>query len=118
MTPSSPAARPAARRWRKRGGAMTDRHHGILVGVTGRGENTAALTWAAAEAARRACPITLVHAVTPVLPPPPPSVLMTPGPLLDVGRTVLDEVSEELETIAAPGTPVQRVVEHQAAGWL
>lgn len=97
---------------------MTTTEHGILVGVTGRGENTAALVWAAAEARRRSCAITLVHAVTPVLPPPPPSVLLTSGPLLDVGKLVLEEVSEELVALAGPDVPVRSLVEHQHAGWL
>src|SRR5436190_15037498 len=77
------------------GGTMASKY-GILVGVTGRGENTAALRWAAQEAARSGRHLTLAHAVKSVLPPPPPSVLMIPEPTFEAGRTVVDDVGEEL----------------------
>lgn len=91
--------------------------HGILVGVTGRGENTAALRWAAQEATRRDVPLTLAHVVHEVLPPPPPSVLLAPVGWDDIGRYVLDEVEDELSSMGDLSVPVQRVLEHGYPSW-
>ena len=91
--------------------------HGILVGVTGRGENTAALRWAAQEATRRGVPVTLAHVVHEILPPPPPSVLMAPIGWDDIGRYVLDQVEDELTTSVDASVPVQRVLEHGYPSW-
>jgi nucleotide-binding universal stress UspA family protein len=71
----------------------------VLVGVTGRGENTEALTVAAREAAHRGGEVVLVHAPSPNLPPPHPDVL-TAHPWDETGRSILDEVGEELAEIA------------------
>ena len=58
---------------------MTTRY-GILVGVTAPEDNTAALTWAAGASAATGTPVTLVHVLNPVV-PPPPSVLVDTVPL-------------------------------------
>src|SRR4051794_40991646 len=79
---------------------MSMTRHGILVGVTGAGENTSALRWAADVALADHLGVTLVHAVNPFLTPPPPSVLVSPEPLLDVGRALLRESVEEYNAIA------------------
>jgi nucleotide-binding universal stress UspA family protein len=82
----------------------------ILVGVNAAGQNTAALRFAAEEAERHGCPITLVHAVHQVMPPPPPSVLLTYDALEDVGRELVAEVVEELAPFNRGGVPVTTVV--------
>ncbi|MCV7077570.1 universal stress protein [Mycobacterium szulgai] len=46
---------------------LTTTKHGILVGVDGSAESDAAVIWAAREAAMRRLPITLMHAVAPVV---------------------------------------------------
>ena len=62
---------------------MSVNRHGILVGVSGTGQDTAALRWAAERSARTGSRVTLVHAYGHALPPPPPSVLMAPEPLVE-----------------------------------
>lgn len=79
---------------------MTTSQHGIVVGVTGPGENTAALRWAAQAAEARGSTVTLVHAVHTVLTPPPPSVLLAAEPMIDVGRQLLRQVADELVSLA------------------
>ncbi len=63
--------------------------HGILVGVTGGGQDTAGLTWAAEHARHLGAHVTLVHAYGHLLPPPPPSVLRTTEPLADTASYLL-----------------------------
>jgi nucleotide-binding universal stress UspA family protein len=105
-----------AHKVRKRGAAMTGSAattHRILVGVTGAGENTPALRWAARDAAATGRGVTLVHVVRQVMPPPPPSVLLTSEPLLEAGRQVLrrvvaeyrDLTDEDCESVAEVGHP-------------
>ena len=78
---------------------MTTRH-GILVGVSGPEENTAALRWAAEASAATGAAVTLVHVLNPVVPPPPPSILMTTEPLRDAGKHLLRDAVAEYEAIA------------------
>lgn len=86
-----------------------DPHHGVVVGVTAPGENTAALHWAAREARARRTVVTLVHAVEPVLPPPPGVVLVDYPDLLDVGKELTSGVSEEYaEIVGADDEPSSR----------
>lgn len=49
--------------------SITGPGRGVVVGVDGSAASTAAVTWAADDAARRGVPLTVVHAVDP-LPPP------------------------------------------------
>ena len=64
--------------------------HGILVGVTGRGQDTAVLRWAGEQAAATGARVTLVHAYGHVLPPPPASVLVTAEPMAEAASYLLD----------------------------
>lgn len=69
--------------------------YGILVGVTSPGDNTAAMTWAGEASERTGLPVTLVHVLNPVVPPPPPSILMANESIRAAGRHVLkDAVSQ------------------------
>jgi nucleotide-binding universal stress UspA family protein len=85
----------------------------VLVGVTGPGENTEALRYALDEARGLDVGLTLVHAVHPMLTPPPPSVLLTTDDWADVGRRVTTGVRRELkELVAGDAVPVRTAVEH------
>lgn len=55
---------------------MTEKKNGIVVGVDGSAESDAAVSWATSEAVMREQPITLVHAI-------PPVITTWPGGLLD-----------------------------------
>jgi nucleotide-binding universal stress UspA family protein len=73
----------------------------VAVGVTGVGENSAALRFAAEEARRLSVPMLLVHAAHQVLPPKPPdAVLVTYQNLEEVAEAILKDVSEECLEIA------------------
>jgi nucleotide-binding universal stress UspA family protein len=79
----------------------------ILVGVTGAGENTEALRFALAEARTSGAPLTLVHAVHPVLPPPqPPGVLIADDRWDEIGAAVVRGARRELEAMSH-GEPVE-----------
>jgi hypothetical protein len=78
----------------------------IVVGVTGRGENTDALAFAVREAAALGRGVTLVHAVPQPPLAPPPSPLITDDALDVVGRAILQEVSEELRGTSGDEVPV------------
>ena len=98
---------------------MSATKHGLVVGVTGPQENTAALRWAADEAERRGTVVTLVHVVNPVLPPPPPSVMLAPEPVHDLGRRALSQVSHEFADLCDGRVPHTTLLEHgHAAGKL
>lgn len=84
----------------------------ILVGVTGKGENTAALQFAAREAATRQCGVTLVHAVHPMLLPSPPRVIFTSGSPEEVARTILADVEQELRAMTEDRIPVDVLAMH------
>jgi nucleotide-binding universal stress UspA family protein len=73
---------------------------GIVVGVTGKGENSAALRWAAQESEARRVPVTLVHVVEPVLPPPVSSLLVTYPDLTEIGAVVAAGAAEEYGDLA------------------
>lgn len=77
----------------------------LVVGVTGAGQNTSALGWAAGEATREGCGVVLVHAAHQTLPPPPPSVLLTYAALEDVGDQIAKEVAEEFVALAGDAVP-------------
>lgn len=82
----------------------------VLVGVTGTNENTDALRYAIAEARARGRGITLVHAIQPILPPPPPSILITDNTWIEVGQSIVQESRRELERLlVADDTPVGTV---------
>jgi nucleotide-binding universal stress UspA family protein len=89
----------------------------ILVGVTGIGENTEALRFAITEARSIGCGVTLVHAVHPVVPPPPPGMLITDDTWAEVGAGIVADVRHELEGLL-DGEPmtVSTLVHHGPAG--
>lgn len=73
----------------------------VLVGVTGRGENTAALRFAVGEARRRGGEIRLLRVVHELLPPPPPSLLMSsPVDWERAAREILRDVDDELAELS------------------
>lgn len=75
----------------------------VLVGVTGRGENSEALAVAAREAAHRGGEVVLVHAPSPNLPPPHPDVFGT-QPWDETGESILESVAAEMaELVQAAG---------------
>ncbi len=78
----------------------------VLVGVTGVGENAAALRYAADDAARRRWGIAVVHAVHQVMPPPPPAMLLTYESLEAVGEEIVTEVREHLSELAGSTLPI------------
>jgi nucleotide-binding universal stress UspA family protein len=93
----------------------------VLVGVTGSGENTDALRFAVGAARTRGCGVTLVHAVHPVLMPPPPSVLITDDTWTSVGRTIVEKVRPEVDRLleelpAGAEVPVSTVVRQGGPG--
>jgi nucleotide-binding universal stress UspA family protein len=87
--------------------------HGVVVGVTMGGDDTAVLRFAADEAARTGAIVTLVHASYLPLPPLPPSPMQTSLPALDVGRAVVraaaqrykELTGEKCRTLAEEGPP-------------
>lgn len=68
----------------------------IIVGVSGPGESEGAVRFAVDEALRRSCPITIVHALSPSLPPPPGDPLIDYGPEAEKFRFFADQ-SESAE---------------------
>ncbi len=83
---------------------MTQSRHGILVGVTGTGQDVAALSWAAERAARDGTRVTLVHAYGHVLPPPPPSVLLALEPMTEAASYLMTGCVETYLHLAPGGT--------------
>jgi Universal stress protein family len=72
----------------------------ILVGVTGPGENTAALRFAAEEAARLGAAVCIVHAVHDVIPPPAAKPLISyQVPWNEVANRVVSEAVEEFRAL-------------------
>ena len=101
---------------------MTHTRHGILVGVTGSGQDTAALRWAAERAATDGSKVTIVHAYGHVLPPPPPSVILATEPVAEAGSSLLagcletylhlaPEGTDKPETLLEDGRPVRVLTE-------
>lgn len=78
----------------------------VVVGVTGAGENTAALRFALERAKRDDCGVIVVHAIHQVLPPPPSNLLISFPPLEEVGRTVVSEVLQEAATLSEGSVPI------------
>lgn len=74
------------------------RKHGILVCVDGSAESDAAVAWAAREAAMRHVPITLMHAVAPIVVGWPVGQLYTdmPGWQRESGQHVVDQARKTL----------------------
>jgi nucleotide-binding universal stress UspA family protein len=93
----------------------------VVVGVTGVGQNTAALRFAADLARQEAREVLIVHAAHQPLRPPPPSVLLTYEPLEDIGNRVVRAVEGEFAKISGgtvpcssvcrPGPPVEALVD-------
>jgi len=90
---------------------MGESGYGIVVGVTGPGENTSALAWAAREAGRSGRSLTLVHAARTTLPPPPPSVLVAHEPVVEVGRRILRAVASEFGNLTGGEIAFEEVLE-------
>jgi len=89
----------------------------VLVGVTGEGENTNALRFAVDEARNAGCGVTLVHAVNPMLPPPPPSVMVTDDTWGSVGVNIVRAAHGELAgMVGEDDLPVATVVRHGDPG--
>ena len=82
---------------------MSATRHGVIVGVTGRGQDTAALRWAGQRAAATGARVTLVHAYGHVLPPPPPSVLLAEEPMAEAAAFLLDSCIETYLHLAPEG---------------
>jgi nucleotide-binding universal stress UspA family protein len=83
----------------------------VVVGVTGRGENTEALSVAAREAPHRGGEIVLVHAPSPHLPAPHPD-LVGARPWDETGHAILEDVRQELVGIADSTVAVTTQLQH------
>lgn len=68
----------------------------VVVGVTGKSDNSAALAYAVREAKASKRPLHLLTVVQDVLPVPSPGLMAEPLPWEDIGKGVLAEVEEEL----------------------
>lgn len=75
--------------------------HGILVAIDGSAESDAAVVWAAQEAAMRGVPLTLLHAVTPVVVGWPVGQLYTEMP--DWQKDSADHVVARARSTASEG---------------
>lgn len=92
----------------------------VVVGVTGRGRETAALRFAADHARQEGARLVLVH-VARVSPPTVPGMVLTATEATDVAERIVGEVAEELEelvggsvvhdTLAVTGTPAHVLTE-------
>lgn len=67
----------------------------IIVGVTGRGKETAALRFAADRARAEGAEVVLVHAYHAEVPAAPPAMLITYVDAIDVAQWVVKDVAEE-----------------------
>jgi len=85
---------------------MAKSEQAIVVGVTGKGQNTDALRYAAREASMTSRAVILVHAPESMLPPLPPSLLITNDILVEAGASVAQEVRDEFEEISQGSVPV------------
>ena len=101
---------------------MSQTTHGVVVGVTGTGQDTAALQWAARRAHLTGSRVTLVHAYGHVLPPPPPSVALTAEPMAEAAAYLIGgcverylhlapEDVDKPETLVDPGRPAHVLTE-------
>jgi nucleotide-binding universal stress UspA family protein len=90
----------------------------VMVGVTGRGENTDALRFAVSEARTLGASIALVHAIHPLLAPPlPPGVVLDEDDRsFDVGRSILEQVREELQALAGTSLTTTTTARHGEPG--
>ncbi len=86
----------------------TEEHRGLVVGANDSPGSLAALRYAAHEAERRGCGITLVH-VTPSYVPVAPMRPLVPDDLEGAGRVVLSD-ARSLVAAQAPGVPVTTVL--------
>ena len=96
--------------------------HGIVVAVTGTGQDTAALAWAGEQAAATGSRVTLVHAYGHVIPPPPPSVLLVEEPMAEAASYLMNGCVElylhlarhavdKPETLLDDGRPIHALTE-------
>jgi nucleotide-binding universal stress UspA family protein len=88
----------------------------VVVGVTGKGENTDALAYAVREARAAGCALHLVSAVHDVIPMPPPAMHVEPVPWQRIGKSVLDEVEAELAELDVDDLEILRTVRLGPAG--
>lgn len=79
----------------------------IIVGVTGAGQETAALKYAAARASRSGGEVVLVHVYPTVDIPPPPSILLTSTNLAEIATSVVDDARSEFEELTKGTVPVR-----------
>lgn len=86
----------------------TDAHGGLVVGANNSPGSLAALRYAAQEAERRGCGITLVH-VTPTYVPIAPMRPLVPDDREGAGRSILRDATSMLAT-QAPAVPVTSVL--------
>jgi nucleotide-binding universal stress UspA family protein len=95
---------------------MEPKRRHVVVGVTGPGENSSALTFAADQAHRLDADVCLVHAMHELRPPPAANPLLSYDVSWDeVGNRIVDDAAEELKaldsdlttrTLARHGDPV------------
>lgn len=81
--------------------------YGILVGVDGSEESDAAVCWAAAEATRLDLPITLMHAVVPIVMSWPVAPL--PDTLIDAEREAAEQVIARARAVVAAADETLKV---------
>lgn len=97
---------------------MSDpKHRGILVCVDGSAESDAAVAWAAREAAMRGLPITVIHAVAPVVVGWPVGQLYADMPAWqqDGAQQVIDQARKIVIANQRGGTPPEMRTE--IASW-
>ena len=103
----------------------TSRGSAIVVGVTGRGQETAALRFAAECARREGAEVVLAHAFHAARPAPPVSPLLAYPEAADLAHRLVNEVGEEFEeltrgevalrTVTLAGRPA-RILVHLSRG--
>ena len=96
---------------------MSGAEQTIVVGVTGRGENTDALRYAAREARMTGRTVTLVHAALPVVPSIPPAMPVD-GAWSETGAAIAEDVRQEFEELTDHGVPVRTSVLRGEPGWV
>lgn len=84
----------------------------VVVGVTGAGDNSAAMRFAVDEAQRTDAEVVLVHAIHQIVPPPPPSAsLVEQVSWEDVGYRIVSEAQAEFDAMSGGAVASRCVVE-------